>query len=244
MLPTFGSLEPNLLTVDAREAAEDAIARLKATRGPGMIQRDRLERNLLSSQPLCFNLFGEFRKRPQALLPWVLSLRSDAVRVTRVELEIAPVMTPLGGSAFDAYIEYELDLGRGFLGIECKYAEDLSKAQQKKAAAKYRDATTSRHWREGSVEQLDRPRLRQFWYNTLLAQLIQADGGFKEGMSVVVAMAQDESARDATAHVRSQLLDQSTMGFSSLQDVVALVEADESWKKAFSDRYMEIDHCE
>lgn len=147
----------------------------------------------------------------------------------------------MGGSAFDAYVEYELDgRRRGFLGIECKYAEDLSSAQPKQAAQKYHSATTSPPWLKGAAESLDRPRLRQFWYNTLLVQLTRSEGDFAEATSVVVALDQDNSAREVTEQVRDQLMDRSEMTFCSLQDVVSTVTEGESWKQAFGRRYLDL----
>lgn len=66
MLPEGVGLEPNLMTPEAREAAMDAMARMKKSKQQGIIEPDRLKRNLLSSQPLCFNLFGYLRAFPEA----------------------------------------------------------------------------------------------------------------------------------------------------------------------------------
>lgn len=132
MLPRTVGLGPNLMTAEARLAAERAIARLSRSGGPGIIQEERLRRNMLSSQPLCFNLFGYLSEHPATLLPWVRQLSPDAAEVIEVRLEWAPADKPLGGSAFDAFVEYALSGGRrGFFGIECKYAENLARAQPK-----------------------------------------------------------------------------------------------------------------
>ena len=87
MLPV--DLKPNLLTDEAVETAESAMERLGEAKGPGLIDRDRLERNLLSSQPLCFNLFGHLHATANSLLPWVKTIDADAVRVTRIEVHRA-----------------------------------------------------------------------------------------------------------------------------------------------------------
>jgi hypothetical protein len=241
MLPDRGTLEPNLMSPDSREAAENALARLSETGGPGLIAQDRLARNLLSSQPLCFNLFGHLRSDPNALLPWVRTVQPTASRVRRVELEIAPVTTPLSRSAFDAYVEYDVEgRQRGFLGIECKYAENLSASQRDDAPQKFRSATTSRHWKPGAADALDRPGFRQFWYNALVMFLTLDDGAFYEGTSVVVALDADEKAKEATEVVGRQMVDSSRMWFSSLGEVVEAVHGQEEWKQQFKDRYLNL----
>jgi hypothetical protein len=241
MLPDRGTSRPNLLTQEAQEAAEKAISRLNNEGGPGLIASDRLERNLLSSQPLCFNLFGHLRMDPTALLPWIQAIRPGAVEVARVELEIAPVRTPLTRSAFDAYVEYSIDgRGRGFFGIECKYAEDLAAAQRDPAADKVKVATTSPPWRPDAVAELDRPGHRQFWYNTLLTQLTLKEGEFDEGVSVVVALSEDAKAKAATEAVSAELQEPSTLVFSSIEDVVDKVAGHDDWKRDFRTRYLDL----
>jgi hypothetical protein len=241
MLPDRGTPRPNLMTQEAHDAAEGAMSRLNEGGGPGIIATDRLERNLLSSQPLCFNLFGHLQADPTALLPWVQSIRPGAVEVVRVELEIAPVKTPLTRSAFDAYVEYSLNgQGRGFLGIECKYAEDLAAAQREPAADKVKMATTSPPWRPHAVAELDKPGYRQLWYNTLLMQLTLQEGEFDEGVSVVVALGEDEKAKAATEAVSAQLQDPSALIFSSIEDVVDSVTGHDAWKRDFRTRYLDL----
>ena len=58
MLPDGVGWPPNLMTPEACGAAERALARMKSSAQQGIIAEDRRRRNLLSSQPLCFNLFG------------------------------------------------------------------------------------------------------------------------------------------------------------------------------------------
>ncbi len=68
---------------------------------------------------------------------------------------------PLGGSAFDACVEYELPSeSRGFIGIETKYHEDLAWGPElvppegSPARAKYARETQLRAWRAGAAWEL------------------------------------------------------------------------------------------
>ena len=157
MLPeTTVGFVPNLMWTASVNAYEDAKSELNAS--AGILYEDRLRRNLLSSQPLCFNLFGFLgRIDANALLPWVRSYAPRATAVSRIRLEYSPSAAelgaaPLGGSAFDAFVEYVLpDESMGFIGIETKYHEDLTKGlrvpkEGTTAREKYAKETQVRPW--------------------------------------------------------------------------------------------------
>lgn len=239
MLPLDVDFAPNLMTEEAVFSATDALESLRSEKRPGLIQQERLRRNLLSSQPMCFNLFGHLSSDPKSLLPWVRSISPNAVDVADVRLEWAPAADVIGGSAFDAFVGYRCSDGRrGFLGIEVKYAEDLAKAHPKPAPDKYRQPTTEGPWHEGAAERLDRPTLRQFWFNQLLTQVVKRTHNYDEAYGVVVACAQDAKARDVVAQVATELVDPSTLRFAALEDIVATVEGHDAWKAAFTERYL------
>jgi hypothetical protein len=240
MLPVGVGLEPNLMTPEARRSAQETLSGLRSSGRPGLIDEDRLQRNLLSSQPLCFNLFGYLGAHREALLPWVKGLAREANAVTAVELEWAPSHGTLGGSAFDALIEYERQDGsRGFLGVECKYAENLKKSQRDPAADKYLAVTVPPLWRPGAAAALDRHGLRQLWYNQLLAQIVATSDRYSEGMGVVVACSADTAAREAVATVSGQLSTPAQLRFCAIEDVLDPVPGHDRWKSQFRSRYLD-----
>jgi len=241
MLPLDVGHRPNLMTPEAESSAIQAKRLLHDERRPGLIQDDRLKRNLLSSQPLCFNLFGHLTESQGALLPWVQSLVPAATAVTEVRLEWAPAAGTLGGSAFDAFVEFALDKGntRGFLGIECKYAEDLKESQRKLAAEKYLKATQAAGWPPGAAPALDVHGLRQLWYNQLLTQVVSKSNSYEVGLGVVVACQADMSAQQAVDEVKTRLTDPETLVFSSLESVVATVKGEDKWRREFNERYLD-----
>jgi hypothetical protein len=86
--------------------------------------------NLLSSQTLCFNLFGEFLDRKDVLLKIFNELKPNLMdKITKIIFEYSPGRGDekyLGDhTAFDVFIEYEKDEEKAFLGIEGKYVEKL-----------------------------------------------------------------------------------------------------------------------
>jgi len=118
----------NFLTDNIRQLVTQEIANAKKT--GGLISEPRIWDNLLSSQPLCFNLFGELHfdlnlatKYFQKLFPNRLDM------VTAVKFEYSPGRGDkkyLGDhSAFDVFVEYAKGNKKGFIGIEVKYAESL-----------------------------------------------------------------------------------------------------------------------
>lgn len=230
----------NFLTEDAYRAALD---RLAGSSGAGIVAEDRLKRNLLSSQPACFNLFGPFVGLPALLLPWVQSIDPSCVTVESLEFEWAP--SPArhfkGGSAFDAAIFYTDGSGRCFLGVECKYSEDLRKNDPRKVRDVYRSYTDdSGYWREGAARRLDRPGLRQLWINTLLAQSICDRDDFERGTHVVVACAADVAAAESAGKIRTELHDPDRwLRWSPYEQVLEALAstADPTWSDQFLQRY-------
>ena len=244
----------NLMWPEAVEALNQAQSRLGSS--GGILAEDRLRRNLLSSQPLCFNLFGYLSQlsNGDALLPWVRNYVPEATGIARVLLEYAPSAgelgsEPLARSAFDAFIEYGLPGGRlGFIGIETKYHEDLAKGlplpKPESRPTKFESATLEGCWLDGAGDALmgDRKNL-QFWYNQLLAQrthrLVGGGNTYSRHRQVVVASRVDSSARAVVDSIRGQLDGdhQDTISFCSIEDVIAAVDGQDQWKSRMIERY-------
>jgi hypothetical protein len=116
----------NFLTPSAAAAVQHAQENLE----PGALMReDRLLANLLSSQPLCFNLFGDLRadlaSAANALGQLLPELRIHSVQDILFEHSPGrsdPQYTN-DRSAFDVAVRYTGDGGPGLIGIEVKYHE-------------------------------------------------------------------------------------------------------------------------
>ena len=99
------------------------------------IEKDRLFNNLLSSQPMAFNLFCPLRqmreKSPETATKVIKAALPNypIYKVTEVALEFIPANhEKLTGdkSAMDAIIRFEDEHGKkGFVAIETKYSENL-----------------------------------------------------------------------------------------------------------------------
>ena len=159
----------------------------------------------------------------------------------------------MGGSAFDAFVEYDLPGGgAGFIGIETKYHEDLAKGLKipkdgSLVRDKYVKETGIRPWSEGAADQLLAHRRNlQFWYNQLLCQrtfeLAKTPSGarrYTEYTMVVVASSADMSAKAVVKTVADQLAEghQDRLRFCAIDDVLGRVMGHEGWQQELRRRY-------
>lgn len=114
----------NFLTPRIRELVRGKISEIREN--GGMISEPRIWNNLLSSQPLCFNMFGEMTDDPDLTTRFLEKVLPGTVtRVTRIDFEYSTRRGQPDRSAFDVYIEYLSGRNKCFFGIEVKYAESL-----------------------------------------------------------------------------------------------------------------------
>ena len=158
---TSASCYGNMLSADAADAADaglnfltPAIHGLAAQRiadRSGAVEPFRLLRNMLSSQPMCFNLLGllELDHDLGTVLARALwGTHIERVTAVRFEWAPAPAAEYLNDrTAFDALVEYESRDGPGFVGIETKLSEPFS--------PKVYDRQEYRRWMTGSGPWLD-----------------------------------------------------------------------------------------
>ena len=122
----------NFLTEHAFNHAKD---RVEHKENYETIESDRLFNNLLSSQPMAFNLFCPLRqmreKSPETATKVIKAALPNYPihKVTEVALEFIPANhEKLTGdkSAMDAIIRFEDEQGKGgFIAVETKYSENL-----------------------------------------------------------------------------------------------------------------------
>ncbi len=179
----------NFLTSDIADYVEQRIPNM-----PRNNNFSRLRCNLLSSQPMCFNLFArlamdhELAARLMRTLPGL----PDDLTVTDVVIEFAPDPAAhlQDKTAFDAWVEYVRpnDI-RGFIGIETKLTESFS-ATEYDFSERYAQWLTSSSWwwKPGSEEHFPDKKINQLWRNHLLAfsMLYQPDSSYDEAYGAVL----------------------------------------------------------
>ena len=92
----------------------------------GIIEKERLFKNLLSSQPLCFNFFAELKIDRDLACCFVKNFIPVIDSVVDVYFEYAPGKPTGDSSAFDVAIEVKKNGEKGLFGLECKYTDTFS----------------------------------------------------------------------------------------------------------------------
>ena len=217
---------------------------------------DRLRRNMLSSQPLCVNLFGPLcgvdPQLPAPALQDVLHCDMRSVETPRIEWNPTPAVEYLDDrTAFDAYFEYEREDGaRGFVAIETKYTDSFSddhtirhsgKKREKyvKAAAALGDYDMDR------IEELFHAKCSQLFRMALLAGLWRESSTLDFGICVVAALAEDADAAEAVDRLSAVHGNASAIvRHRSLEDLVEALGAVPGlgeWATDFQRRYLDLD---
>jgi len=192
-----------------------------------LIREDRMWENLLSSQPLCFNLFGELHFDHKLATKFFKKLFPQMVdKVTDIFFEHSPgrgneIFTG-DHSAFDIFVEYSREGIKGFIGIEVKYAECLkeessSKAEAilKKHSARYSQLTTLDVFKPGAIMNVSKPPLSQIWRDHLLS--ISTRNSYDEGFFVFLFPSQNSHCKQGVEDYQNFLIgnnsDQEKTGF-------------------------------
>lgn len=239
----------NFLTCHIRDVAEYALEHKEDGQ---VIEPGRLRKNLLSSQPLCFNLFGELvQNQDSAPAAQIFSelVKRPISKVTRLEFEFSPGRQSQeflnDGTAFDFYIEYFLESGgKGFLGVEVKYHENLAGKEQLKPDNQYHPIATRTGWFDpDSKNQLGSSPLVQIWRDHLLAasMLQSQELNFSEGFYAIIYPQGNKACRDAVARYQSLLVNKATFFDWTLEEVhrVFSRHIKEDWLVEFEKRYLD-----
>jgi hypothetical protein len=245
----WGDAGRNFLTEDIHRVALDRLALDK-----GAVKKDRLLCDMLSSQPMCFNLFGPLRLEPKLathLLQALLPARSASAVATRTEIEY-PLSNPLTDrTAFDAFIEYRLEDGRiGFVGVEVKLTEKFSDPPTPYTERYARWVNLSKAWWHATTPiDFENALYNQLWRDHLLAfaMLRNEPTTYDECYCAVAFHDCDEVCPIAISDYRKKLTaaGNDTLIEWKLSDVVNALSTSpvtsKDWVDAFRDRYLNIE---
>lgn len=235
----------NYLTDGIRKVVRAEVIEAPPIKGR-LFGQPRIFDDLLSSQPLCFNLFGEL-KRDLPLATRVLQhlLPGMIAQIRRIEFEHSPGRADAryssDNSAFDVYVEYDSALGTpGFLGIEVKYHENL---RDKLAPHRPRYDQIARGMgcfhADGLVAVRGKP-VNQLWRDHMLAGSMLLADGWKHGRFVVLYPADNVHAATAVEKYRACLADTSTFDAWTLESFITALEAEcpDGWTAELRARYL------
>lgn len=217
----------------------------------GTMEMGRLRHNLLSSMPLCFNLFGALGTHPAFVEIIRRCFAPDADRVIEVVCEFAPQPPSAfldDRTAFDAFIRYRRSDGsKGFVAVETKYTEPFSPQEYRTDRYDHITATSGWFIAPDSGERLARKATNQLWRNVMLAAALEQDGRAGTGAVAVVGTSDDTHAESAVAGVRSELSNpEEHLRLVTLEQVVAAARATgdpdiRAWADRFERRYVDLD---
>ncbi|MFN8027710.1 MAG: hypothetical protein U0W40_15515 [Acidimicrobiia bacterium] len=233
-------------------------------RAKGTLEEGRLRLNMLSSMPMCFNIFAPLRNRPAATCALLQDLFGlDAQRLVDIhgiggiECEWAPPRAhgALDGSAFDAVIAYADSYERvGLLGIETKYTDSFSPKQYAQPGIAdeadrrrtYIAAMRQSGWfKDGSADVLWQSATNQMWRNTMLAGVCESLPGVATAHVATVRLYDDPGADRAVSAVRQQLIDGSKLIDVPLERLLRNPPPDlVDWAHALQRRYTDLSPVE
>lgn len=216
-----------------------------------MLNEDRLHCDLLSSMPMCFNLFGDLwanlEMADRAVHTWWPNVPG---RVTHVRFEWSPGRCLQGEylenrSAFDVAFELELEGGGyGILGVETKYHEDCKAEKSPSDDRRRRYAAVTSESGIMSLETVEEKilgtQLQQIWLDHLLAlsMLQHPSDKWKWAGFVLVHPAKNPSYARAMERYRALLMDASSIRVDTLESLLAADVLPESTASAFRQRYL------
>jgi len=242
----------------ASDAIRDAVRfTLGEGRGEGqLIDEDRLYTNLLSSQPLCFNLFGEPSRDLDLATRMFQRLvvnehyESPIARVTGILFEHSPGRSDArfsgDRSAFDVFVTYEsTSKKRGFLGIEVKYHEGLTDPAAEHRS-RYGEIADHRGCFVADRSALKQRPLQQIWRDHLLCgAMLASDLGYDEGTFVFLAPRENVACSRAVASYRKHLTRQDSFAHWTFDEIYGFCDYELApWATELVDRYLCFDRVE
>ena len=234
----------NFLTERIREVVRREVCDPTASRGK-LFAKPRIFNDLLSSQPLCFNLFAELCFDLPSASRLVSQLTQGRFREVRsISFEHSPgrgdERYTADGSAFDVFLECTTSTGgRGFVGVEVKYSEDL-RGRPGKHRARYDEiAGMMACFGPDTQDALTSPPLQQIWRDHLLAGITRSVDCYDDALFVMLYPKDNEDCREAIAAYRACLTDDSSFAAWTLEDVATcLLPLRRHWVNLFIDRYL------
>jgi hypothetical protein len=216
----------NYLTENTRQVVR-AELRQTTQSGEKLFSEPRIYDDLLSSQPLCFNLFAELQCDLKLATRVFSKLLGDSeIQVQGVTFEYSPgrgdARFTADRSAFDVFVTYQSSVAtRGFVGIEVKYAENMAVAPARHRPRYDEVADAMGVFRVDARATLKVAPVEQLWRDHLLAGSLRLDtaSGFSRGTFAVVYPSANTRVVEAVTTYRACLSDPSGFATWTLEDL-------------------------
>lgn len=187
-----------------------------------LIDVDRLYRNMVSSAPATFNLFGPLALWPRLASAVFRRLCPDFVKkIDGVLFEHSPARRhpnfTMDRTAMDAVFKARTMEGQsGFIAVEVKYTESMHE-QPARLRPRYDELS-----RESNLfVDPDHPALRQapiqqLWRQHLLCYAMLKNGLYAAGRFILIAPSLNHAVREAVAQYRTHLLPGGAVPFEAI----------------------------
>ena len=238
----------NYLTPNIREV----VRRELDNPGEKLYRSPRIYNNLLSSQPLSFNLFGELTCDLDLATRALADMSEGRVTGVRaIDFEFSPGRGDRrytgDKSAFDVYVRYDTRSGgKGFAGIEVKYNESLEVEKErehyKNHGGRYDEiAQDMECFHESKLSRLRGRRLQQIWREHLLTGAHKYEDKFEDAFFVLLHPAENSWFSEGVQDYRECLSDESSFQSWTLEHLVERLKAHSSaeWITDFHHRYLD-----
>lgn len=214
-----------------------------------MYGRPRLYNNLLSSQPLVFNLFAHLAADRDLATTVLQSLSAGVIHeVTEMAFEHSPgrgdPQYTGDRSAFDVYIRFLDATGLpAFAGIEVKYHEDLGNQASGHQPRYDAIAEQMACFKPESLATLRRNPLQQIWRDHLLAGIHAMVDDMPTSFFAILAPQANAACQTAITAYRDCLRDGSSFQSWSLEAMVDALRRAQAgdWVELFYERYLAFD---
>ncbi len=195
--------ENNFLTENSHKAVIQTLNDRKEE-GTGIIEEDRLFNNLLSSQPLCFNFFGELMADTKFGLEVLQCWWPNLTELKRVIFEYAPKERFTNdNSAFDIAFEVAIGDKIGLIGLECKYTDAFSFTEYDKPA--YRELHQKSTSFSADYDTLKSSKYNQLFRNQLISEGLTQNGKYNFVKTGLFCYEQDNSAIETGQELKEML---------------------------------------
>jgi hypothetical protein len=234
----------NFMSDDVRQVVREMLDGGRRQKG-SLIQPGRMYGNLLSSQPMAFNLFIPMqRDLDLATSVFTKMLPGRCARVTKIAVEYSPGRGDRrythDGSAFDVCVWFDTPHGQpGFVGIELKYHENLNEDADDHRP-RYDEVAESMGCFVPESRTLRCKPLQQIWRDHLLSGAYRMADGFADGLFVYLSPLGNPACQAAVAKYLKCLNCQDTFEHWSLESFVDAVRTSTAsqWIGDFADRYL------
>lgn len=247
LMPEDAKTLKNYLTETIRGVVEDEVCNKKASEGK-LFGKPRIFNDLLSSQPLCFNLFGELTQ-DLALASKVIKTMTAGrfAEVTKIDFEYSPGRRDPrylnDRSAFDVFLLCRTAAGKeGFIGIEVKYHENLQ-GPPGEHKQRYDEVANQMECFGKDHEPLKKTPFQQIWRDHLLTGITCIVDNYDDELFVTLYPKDNTHVSTALSEYRNHLTNEKTFASWTLEDFVAALRlhSDALWISAFTDRYLAFD---